>query len=232
MSAPQQTRPGRSRNTVVAVVLLILAAAALWGSSRMTWVRVESADGLGADRVTELNGGAWAAATTPLALVLLAAVAAVLAVRGTAVRIVAAAVALAAVAAAIGPVDLLATGADADTAAQIAALPDRAEVTATDVFVFPALLALAGAVFAVAAAVAAWLTPVAQAGLSSKYDSPGARKEATARLADSPAGTDEPVTERALWDALDSGIDPTVDGGDDDPGDEGRSDSSPSGTRR
>lgn len=232
MTPPDSPRPRRGRTTAVAAVLLIAAAAALWGASRMTWVRVRSADGLGADRVTDLDGGVWAAATTPLALVLLAAVAAVFAVRGRAVRIVAVVVALVAVGAAIGPVQLLATGADADTAANIAALPDRAEVTGTEVFALPAVLAVAGAVVALVAAVLAWRTPVEQAGLSSKYDNPAARRAETARLADEGAPTGEPVTERALWDALDAGIDPTADEDDEDPGDDGTDGSPASGTRR
>lgn len=231
MSAPvpdpadaPRTGVGR-RPTVVAAGLLALGAAALWGSSRMTWVSAESSDGLGADRVIDLEGAKWAAATTPLALALLAAIAAAFAVRGRALRVVSIAVGLVAVAAAIPAVQLLVGGGDADTAARIAELPGRATVTAVTVSPLPAVLALLGAGLALAAAVALWRTPREQAGLSSKYDSPAARRDAAVRRAES----DEPMTERTLWDAMDAGEDPTVDRGDDGPDD---GDVSDSGTRR
>jgi len=219
-------RTGVSRRpTVVAAGLLALGAAALWGSSRMTWVRAESSDGLGADRVTDLEGARWAAATTPLALALLAAIAAAFAVRGRALRVVAVAVAAVAVAAAVPAVQLLAGGGDPETAARIAELPGRATVTAVTVSPLPAVLALLGAVLALGAAFALWRTPREQAGLSSKYDSPAVRRDAAVRRAD----TDEPMTERTLWDAMDAGEDPTVDHGDEGHDEEGPSDS---GTRR
>jgi uncharacterized membrane protein (TIGR02234 family) len=210
----------RRRPAVVAALLLGLAALALWASSRMTWVTAYSSDGLGADRTLTLDGGTWAASLTPLALVLVAAIAASFAVRGWALRIVAVAVAAVGIAAGVPAVGLLGGGADPEDAARIADLPVRATVTATDIAYGPAVLALAGAVAALAAAVVLWRTPRSQAGLSSKYDSPAARREAAAR-----GGTgDEPVTERALWDALDAGEDPTLDtergqnrGGDADP---------------
>ncbi|MBQ7808415.1 Trp biosynthesis-associated membrane protein, partial [Rhodococcus sp. (in: high G+C Gram-positive bacteria)] len=53
-------------------------------------------------------------------------------------------------------------------------------------------------------------------GCSSKYDTPASRREAAAKLGqgDKPA-SDEPVTQRMLWDALDAGEDPTATDGDD-----------------
>ncbi|UYP17388.1 TIGR02234 family membrane protein [Rhodococcus sp. Z13] len=224
---PGDARAGR-RPTVVAAGLLVVAAAMLWGSSRMTWVEAVSSDGLGVDRVLALVGGQWAAALTPLALALLAAVAAVFAVRGIALRVVAVAVAAVAVAAGIPAVQLLASGADPESVARIAELPDRAEVTAVDVSAAPALLALLGTLVALVAAVAVWRTPREKAGLSSRYDAPAARREAATRRDDS----DEPVTERVLWDALDAGEDPTVDPHD--PAENGDDEGEPgeSGTRR
>src|SRR5262245_8434091 len=79
---PADTQTPRRRDPVGAIVLLAVAAAALWGSSRMTWVTVSSTDGLTEPRTDKLNGGVWFGALTPLALVLLAAIAAVLATRG------------------------------------------------------------------------------------------------------------------------------------------------------
>jgi len=191
----------------------------------MTWVRAESSDGLGTDRVSDLAGAQWAAATTPLALALLAAIAAAFAVRGRALRVVSIAVAAVAVAAAVPAVQLLTGGGDPEAAARIAELPARATVTLVDVSPMPAVLTIVGALLALVAAVALWRTPREQAGLSSKYDSPGARRDAAARR----SGTDEPMTERTLWDAMDAGEDPTADQGDDGHEDGGATDS---GTRR
>ncbi|WP_455901868.1 TIGR02234 family membrane protein [Rhodococcus gordoniae] len=202
----------RRRPTVIAALLLGLGAALLWASGRMTWVTAVSSDGLGIDRVDDLEGGRWAAALTPLALVLLAAVAAVFAVRGFALRLVSVVVAIVAVAAAVPAVRLLTGDPDPETAAGVAALPDRAEVTGIETYPPPAILVIVGAVAVLAAAVTLWRTPREQAGLSSKYDAPAARREAAARRAES----DEPLSERGLWDALDAGEDPTDDGGEGD----------------
>ncbi|WP_305091576.1 TIGR02234 family membrane protein [Prescottella sp. R16] len=196
------------RATGVAALLLAAAALCLWGSSRMTWVTVTSSDGLGEDRVTTLDGGTWAAATTPLALVLVAAIAAAFAVRGWVVRIVGGLVAVAAVVAAVPAIGLLTSGASNEQASDIAGFERVAtQVTATDVAVLPALLVLLGSLLALVAAVLLVRKPAATGGLSSKYDSPAARREAAGRGTN--GQTDEPPTQRMLWDALDAGDDPT-----------------------
>ena len=163
--------------------------------------------------------------TTTVLIAIGVLIAAAFAVRGRALRVVSIAVGAVAVAAAVPAVQLLVGGGDADTAARIAELPGRATVTAVTVSPLPAVLALLGACLALAAAVALWRTPREQAGLSAKYDSPAARRDAAVRRAE----TDEPMTERTLWDAMDAGEDPTVDRGDDG-NDDG--DISDSGTRR
>ena len=55
-------------------LLLLVAAGGLWLASRMTWVVVDSFDGLGQPQTARLNGGAWSTALVPLAVILLAAV--------------------------------------------------------------------------------------------------------------------------------------------------------------
>ncbi|MER2084100.1 MULTISPECIES: TIGR02234 family membrane protein [Rhodococcus] len=197
-------------------LLLALSAAALWGSSRMTWVHLTSSDGKTLERTTDLDGSTWAAAMTPLALALLAAIAASFAVRGWALRVVGLLVALVAIAVAVPAVQLLVSGASADRAVELAELSGHPEDLSTTVSVLPALLALVGAVAALGAAVLLMRKPPVRGGLSSKYDNPAARREAAAKLGqgDKPA-SDEPVTQRMLWDALDAGEDPTVADGDD-----------------
>ncbi|WP_238072537.1 Trp biosynthesis-associated membrane protein, partial [Rhodococcus zopfii] len=122
-------------------------------------------------------------------------------------RIVAAAVAAVGIVAAVPAVGLLSGGADPEDAARIADLPARATAPARVSTAGPYAMSVAVTVAALAAAVVLWRTPRSQAGLSSKYDSPAARRDAAARRGEG----DERVTERALWDALDAGEDPTLD---------------------
>ncbi|WP_433604484.1 TIGR02234 family membrane protein [Prescottella agglutinans] len=209
-----ENRTGGRRAVGIAALLLAVAAVCLWGSSRMTWVTVTSSDGLGEDRVTHLDGGTWAAATTPLALVLVAAIAAAFAVRGWMVRVLGVLVAIVAVVAAIPAIGLLTGGASDERAADIAGFERvGTQVTATDVSTAPALLVLLGSVVALVAAVMLIRKPAAAGGLSSKYDSPAARREAAAKRG-AEGEKPEQQTQRMLWDALDAGEDPTVDGAD------------------
>ena len=133
------------------------------------------------------------------------AIAASFAVRGWALRVVGLLVALVAVAVAVPAVQLLVSGASSDRAVELAELSGHPEDLSTTVSVLPALLALLGAVAALGAAVLLMRKPPVRGGLSSKYDNPAARREAAAKLGqgDKPA-SDEPVTQRMLWDALDA----------------------------
>ncbi len=199
----------------MSVLLLLVGAACLWGSSRMTWVTVSSFDGLGEERSQDLLGSSWAAASTPLALALLAAVAASFAVKGWASRALALLVALVAVGAAVPAVDSLFGDVSSVKAASVAELPTRAEVTSTQAFALPAVIALVGALCALGAAVVLLRKPTARKVLSSKYDAPAVRRDEVAertRTASERAeanGEGEDLTERMLWDALDAGEDPT-----------------------
>lgn len=211
-------RSGGRGSAVLPVVLLVVAAACLWGASRMTWVSVTSSDGLGESRTDDLVGSTWAAAA-PLALVLVAAVAASFAVRGWASRVLALLIAVVAIAAAIPAVRLLAAGASDSEAAALAELPARAEVTMTTASTLPALITLAGALCAFAAAALSIRKSFGPQVLSSKYAAPAVRRDEVARRA---AGTTsavgaqdegEDLTERMMWDALDAGEDPTDESG-------------------
>ena len=208
-------RSGRRASAAVPVALLAVAAACLWGASRMTWVRVTSSDGLGESRTDDLLGGTWAAATTPLALVLLAAVAASFAVRGWASRVLALLIAVVAVAAAVPAVRLLTAGASDSESAALAELPARAQVSMTEVSILPAVVTLIGALCALAAAAVSIRKTFASQVLSSKYDAPAVRRDEVARRVRNSASDNvvqdegEDLTERMMWDALDAGEDPT-----------------------
>lgn len=174
----------------------------------MVWVSFTSADGLGEERVVELDGATWAAALTPLALVLVAAIAASFAVKGWLLRVLGVLVALVGVAAAVPVVQLVMSGVSESRAAQLAELPGRADVRDVQVSYGPAVLTAVGVVLALIAAVALLRRPMRSAGLSSKYDAPAARREAVQRAGDSEDGA---PTQRVMWDALDAGDDPTDD---------------------
>ncbi|MFF0455241.1 TIGR02234 family membrane protein [Nocardia africana] len=235
----EDTTPKRAR-PVLPVLLLAVGAAALWGSSRMTWVTLRSSDGLTEPRTQHLDGGLWFGALTPLALVLLASIAAVFATKGWLRRLIGVVVALVAAVAAVPGLALLTQhGTIAERAARLAELPARAHVDAATAATFPAALSVVGALAAFAAGVLLARMPETTARMSGKYDNPVFRRAAAAeqvaelrRTGDTESAADaapaatpqssphtpEPesgeLSQRVLWDALDAGADPT----DDEPG--------------
>ncbi|MEV0295530.1 TIGR02234 family membrane protein [Nocardia sp. NPDC050710] len=214
--APPEVRPGR-KYPAGAIILLAVAATAMWGASRLTWVTVSSTDGLTEPRTDELNGGVWFGALTPLALVLLAAIAAVLATRGWLRRMVGVLIGLVAAVTAVPAFALLTGSGATDTrAATLAELPGRATVTEVVTAPFPAWLTLAAAVAAFIAAVLLARMPADTARLSGKYDNPvfrraAATEQVTKQRADTADAPANKLSERVLWDALDAGTDPTED---------------------
>lgn len=208
------TQPPK-RSLVPPVLLLVLAAVLLWASSRLTWVRVHSADGLGEAKSDSLVGSTWVAIVTPLALTLVAAIAALFALRGRLRQVLGVLIALIAAACAVPALALLTGAATDERAKQLAELPGRAEITGVDTYVFPPALALVGACSAFLASLLLVRKQAKSTGLSSKYDKPVVRREEAARrLADDRDGSDDDQpSERVLWDALDAGEDPTAETG-------------------
>ncbi|MBO0855193.1 MAG: TIGR02234 family membrane protein [Nocardia sp.] len=229
-----RTAPTRARRSrpVIPVALLALGALALWASSRMTWVTLRSSDGLTEPRTQNLNGGVWFGALTPLALVLVAAIAAVFATRGWLLRLVGVLIALVAAVAAVPGLSVATKhGKFAERAAKLAELPARAHVDQALTSTFPAVVCVVGAVAAFGAGVLLARMPEKSAQLSGKYDNPVFRRAAAAQqvAGQRPGAKTEPAPEnapktapkadsepgelsqRVLWDALDAGTDPTDD---------------------
>ncbi|GAA2069747.1 TIGR02234 family membrane protein [Williamsia deligens] len=223
----------RRRGVRTAAILLVLSAAALWGASRLPWASLTAQDGLSPERHFTVHGSDWSPWLTPVAIVLVAAVAAAVALRGWALRITAAVVTVIGVVS-ILPVISLLTGNDPGAyAARSIDLAGRYQVASVDTHPWVAAVVVLGAVLALAGAT--MLLRVARGGtaMSSRYKTPAARRaeleetvfaEREARRDDtapelsapsSPtaaAGTADGadgVTERMLWDALDTGADPT-----------------------
>ncbi|MDY6811435.1 MAG: TIGR02234 family membrane protein [Actinomycetota bacterium] len=231
------------RRQVLGAVLLALSALALWSASRLVWCRVLASDGLAPPRTFEVTGSDWSPWLTPLALVLLAAILAAFSLRGWGLRLIAMLVAVAGVLSAIPALSLITGGADSDYAASAADIPGRFQVLLITTVDWAAAVVLLGSLCAVLAGVLLMRVAGGASGMSSKYRTPGARREELERqifaehenrkqhsdgveataapgadippsAESDPGGNDAPpANERMMWDALDTGIDPTdVDG--------------------
>jgi uncharacterized membrane protein (TIGR02234 family) len=184
-------------------LLLVLAAAALWLSSRLTWVVVRSSDGLGQPQTAALTGGTWSTALVPLALLLLAAV--LKSTVGPRWQLRLLAVVVGGMSAVMGYL-AISLWVVPDVAVRAAGLVDVPLVDLVDTqrHYWGAVIALVAAVLTLVGAVLLMRAPVKDASKGEKYEAPARRREAARRRA---AGTD--MSERMIWDALDEGRDPT-----------------------
>ncbi|GAA4784751.1 hypothetical protein GCM10023200_18100 [Actinomycetospora chlora] len=190
MTAPRP--PGRLLGLLV--LLLVVAAAVLWGSSRLTWVSqvVESATG---PRTSTADGAGAEPILVPWALLCLAAVGGLVATAGWGRRVVGTLVAVAG----LWAVLRAATGLVAPTLQALSVgvrpgdrpLPPEAVASGPLLAVLGGLLMLAAGLLTVR-----WAAVLPRMG--ARYDAPGERRPA-------PADPD-----RALWEALDEGSDPTA----------------------
>ncbi|CRZ14483.1 TIGR02234 family membrane protein [Mycolicibacterium neworleansense] len=195
--------------TRAAQALFVVAAVVLWVASRMTWVQVSSFDGLGQPKTATLTGADWSTALIPLALLVLAAAVAALAVHGWPLRLLALLIAVASAGMGYLGMSLWAVKDVAVRAADLAEVP-LAQLTATSRSYGGAVLTLVAAVCALAGAVLLMRSAnSAKRGIAGRYAAPAARRDAVKS-----ENSDEPMSERMLWDALDEGQDPTGDGGD------------------
>lgn len=186
-----------------AQALLALAALALWGASRLTWVQIQSFDGLGQPKTSTLTGGQWSTALVPLALVLLAAAVAVLAVRGWALRLLAVLVAASSAAMAYLGISLWVVRDVAVRGADLVQVPVAALVGSSRQYL-GAGITVGAAVLTLAAAVLLIRAVATARGTGTKYVAPAARRDAVTS-----EGSADGMSERMIWDALDEGSDPT-----------------------
>lgn len=184
---------------------LVLAAAGLWVASRLTWVEVTSFDGLGQPRTVALSGGMWSTGLVPLAVLLGATAIAALAVRGWPLRVLAVVVAAASAGAACLAISLWVITDVAVRASHIAEAP-VADLVGTQRHYIGAVVAVVAAVLALACAVLLMRSASSERSGAVRY----------ARRVEQPEESDEEMSERAIWDALDEGSDPTRDPADPD----------------
>jgi uncharacterized membrane protein (TIGR02234 family) len=183
----------------LAQLLLVLAAAALWAASRLTWVRVTSFDGLGQPKTAALNGAAWSTALVPLALLLAAAAIAALAVRGWPLRLLAVLVAAASASTAYLAISLWVIRDVAVRACHLANVP-VANLVGTQRYYWGAVITLVAAVASLAAAVILMRSAANRRAVRYQRRASSPREEAG-----------DAMSERMIWDALDEGSDPTQD---------------------
>jgi uncharacterized membrane protein (TIGR02234 family) len=217
VSGPGEQAPRRpgSRLLGLAVVGLVLAAVALWGASRGTWLTATWDVPLRGRVVTTVLGADAEPVLVPWALLALAAIGGLFATSGWGRRAVGVVVGVAGLWALLRAV----SGLVAPAPSQLPA-PARQAGRALGIQVTVAwpLLAALGGVLLVAVGVLVAVRGSVMPRLGARYDAPGGRSR--------PRPADD---ERGLWEALDAGEDPTASAGPDqrsgtdDPGPYGRS---------
>jgi uncharacterized membrane protein (TIGR02234 family) len=202
--------------TRMAQVLLVVAAGALWGASRLPWVVIRSFDGLGPPKEVTLTGAEWSTALLPLALLMLATAVAAIAVRGRALRVLA--VFLAAASLAVGYLgvslwavpDVAVRGADLAHISVMSLVGSERHYWGSGIAVAAAASTLIAAVLLMRSASDSGSARVS----ARKYAAPATRRSIALRKDADGAMLEEPETpgmsERGIWDALDEGRDPTT----------------------
>jgi uncharacterized membrane protein (TIGR02234 family) len=208
------SRPGRVP-IVIAQLLLVVAAGALWMASRLPWVGIRSFDGLGPPKEVSLSGASWSTALVPLALLMLATAVAALAVRGWPLRALAGL--LAAASLAVGYLgislwvipDVALRGAELAHISVISLVGSERHYWGAGIAVGAGLCTLIASVLLMRSASDAGSTR----GSATKYAAPAARRSNALRENANGAMLEGPETpelsERMIWDALDEGRDPT-----------------------
>jgi uncharacterized membrane protein (TIGR02234 family) len=185
----------------LAQLLLLLSAVALWVASRMVWVEVQSFDGLGQPKTTALTGASWSTALIALAAMLVVAAIAPIAVRGWRLGLLA--LIIAGTSAVMGylAVSLWVIRDVAVRAAHLAEVP-VADLMSTQRHYGGAVLTLVAAIGALVGAVLLIRSVAKPRPEVDRYDR---------RAAAQPPREGVTTSERAIWDALDEGSDPTQD---------------------
>lgn len=203
-----------------APLLMGLGALIVWLASRLQWMTVDYADDRSGDGTVSVVGAEWSTEVTAVVLLLLAGMVAGFALRRLGRRIVGTISALAAVAVTAAPLTLLVGNPDTERLKALltyggeevaigsttgqAAIPEWAEITATQVSVAGPAIAVLGALLAAAGGILLAVRPGEDAVTVNKYEKASLRRERIERDLEA-----EPDSGRVLWDAIDADMDPT-----------------------
>jgi uncharacterized membrane protein (TIGR02234 family) len=199
--ADAEAATGGRLNIRAAQLLLVVSAAELWAASRLNWVELKTFDGLGPPKVVTVSGAGWSSALLPVALLLLATALATLAVRSWALRSLAVLLALASLATGYLAISTLEIPDVAARGAEVAHVPLLELVGSKRHYPGP-VITLVAAVGTLIAAVLLMRAAASAGRTATKYLAPAARRSAARQDRDAPS-------ERAMWDELDEGRDPT-----------------------
>jgi len=210
-AVPGRSGPARQgRLFLLVAAALLLGALGLWGSTRLTWASTEVAvTGHGAGTLPiEADGAQLAPALIGVAVLAAAAVAAAIAVSGIARRVLGAIVALAGAAGVWVALHAWAVPPSPDDLPRLTgtAAAGAAPVAGATVQISAApWLGALGGLLVVGGGLLLVVLDRRLPRMGARYDAPGAARN--------PRGDDRPVDpERAAWDELDAGVDPTTEG--------------------
>lgn len=202
----------------IGAALLGVAGASMWAFSRLDWIVAEYTDDISGGGSAAVQGAQWSTEVTAVAILLIAGMAAGLALRRTARRVVGAVSAVVAAVAVVPVASLLIRGADtervhailsagadeAQSAASQADIAQWAEITSTTVQSLGPVLSLLGCLLGVAGGVMLAARPGVDAPRSNKYEKETVRMEKVRTDLE-----EDPASGRVLWDAISADIDPT-----------------------
>lgn len=216
-STSEQSKKGTTYR--LSGIVLLLGAIAVWVSSRFTWATVVSQDDKAGSTIFAITGSQWSAEVTVCALLFLVGAIAVFFLGSLGRRIIGGMSALVAAVAMISPVRLLVSGGDPEHARLVLAsdsslvvstssssLHPWAVVDSVDVAFIPVLCALLGLCLAFLGACLVIWRPGSRHREHSRFTRRAVQTETRHDEV-----SEEPESDRALWDALDSGCDPTAD---------------------
>ena len=182
----------------------MVAAGGLWAASRLTWVDLRTFDGLGPPKLVALSGAAWSSALLPLTLVLLATAIAALAVRGWPLRMLAVLVAVVSLATGYLAISMWAVPDVAVRAADLTHVSELSLLVGSQRHYQGPAITLVAAVCTLVGAVLFMRAANLARGTATKYVTPAVHRARSPR-------SEEAMSERMIWDALDDGLDPTQD---------------------
>lgn len=197
----------RSRFTLrLAQLLLVVGAGGLWLAARLPWMVIRSFDGLGQPKQVSVSGAAWSTALLPLAVLSMAAALAAVAVRGWSLRLLAVLMAAASFAAGYLAISTVVTDDGVARGADIAAVP-VVSLLGGDRHIGGVLVTMVSAACMLAGAALLMRSAASGPSAAGRYLPPAARRS-IARRSDAGSASSG-LSERMIWDALDSGTDPT-----------------------